>query len=367
MEKKQQVDYIIVGQGLAGTLLSHFLLLENQRVVVLDYPHEGRTSNIAAGLVNPVTGRRIAKSWRFEELSAFAKETYQSLEGQLGVQLWHDRRIVRALHNTFEENEWMRRSGYPEFQSYMNDEPEMAEFAGKVKEPHAWGELTGCAQVALPLLVESWRKLLEREGLFFTENIDYQKLRFENGQVVYNNWSAQKLIFCVGAKAVENPFFNHLPFLATKGELLIVRIPGLQAGRILKHKLFLVPLGEDLYWAGSTSRFEFEGPNPTSLGRETLLAELEKTLAVPFEVVSHLAGIRPTVADLRPFLGLHPQYPALAIFNGLGTKGALLGPFFAKQMTNFLLRKGELEAEVDIKRFEQTVRSGHFFTKDKTG
>ena len=89
-------------------------------------------------------------------------------------------------------------------------------------------------------------------------------------------------------------------------------------------------------------------------------------LAVPFEVVEHLAGIRPTVSDLRPFLGLHPAHPTLAIFNGLGTKGALLGPFFAKQMADFLMGKRQLEPEVDITRFELAGRSGHFFSKEKS-
>ncbi len=365
MEKKQQVDFIIVGQGLAGTLLSYFLLLENQRVVVLDYSHEGRTSNIAAGLVNPITGRRLAKSWRFEELAAFAKQTYQSLEGQLGVQLWHDRRIVRALHNTFEENEWMRRSGYPEFQAFMSDGPEMTEFEGKIHEPFGWGELRNCAQVAMTVLVERWRGHLLREGHFFMENIDYQRIEFVENQVHYGGWAARKLIFCEGAKALENPFFNHLPFLATKGELLLVKIPGCQFGRILKQHIFLVPQGGEVYWVGSTSRYEFEGPSPSEASYNWLISELDKTLTVPYQVIKHLAGIRPTVADIRPFLGLNEAHPELGIFNGLGTKGALLGPFFAKQMADFLLGKGELEPDVDIKRFMGLMKSGHFFTKEK--
>lgn len=363
LDKKQHVDYIIVGQGLAGTLLSYFLLLENQRIVVLDYPHEGRTSKIASGLVNPVTGRRIAKSWRFEELAAFAKQTYQSMETMLGVEIWHERTIVRALHSVFEENEWMRRSGYPEFQDFMDDISDIADFEGKIRPPHAWGELKGCAQVALPMLVETWQQHLVERGVFFTENFDYQRIVEGEDEVSYGQWSAKKLIFCEGAKAIENPFFNHLPFLLSKGELLIVRIPGLEPRQIIKHKLFLVPLGDELFWAGSTSRLEFEGPNPSEEGRKSLLNDLKNTLALPFEVVGHLAGIRPTVSDLRPFLGLHPDRSSLGIFNGLGTKGALLGPFFAKQMASFLVGKDQLEQAVDIKRFELGSISGHFFTK----
>ncbi|MEL7021711.1 MAG: hypothetical protein AAGK47_08885, partial [Bacteroidota bacterium] len=60
---------------------------------------------------------------------------------------------------------------------------------------------------------------------------------------------------------------------------------------------------------------------------------------------------RPTVKDRRPFLGKHPDFSRLAIFNGLGTKGASLGPYFAQQMTNHLLQQTALEPDVDITRF----------------
>ncbi len=363
LENHPQLDFIIVGQGLAGTLLSHFLLLENQRVAVIDYPHEGRTSKIAAGVVNPVTGRRIAKSWRYEELAVFAKQTYQSLEAMLGIPLWHDRTIARALHNNFEVNEWMRRSAFPEFEKYLHDEPDMAEFQGKIHAPHAWGELRGSAQVAMPILVEKWQERLKAQGAFHEEDFDYQQVVFNDNAVFYKGLLAQKIVFCEGAKAVENPYFKHLPFLPTKGELMLIRLDGLQFERILKHNIFLVPLGDCLYWAGATSRYEFDGPQPSEFGREWLLDELDKTLAVPYKVVSHLAGIRPTVSDVRPFLGLHSKHPQLGIFNGLGTKGALMGPFFAKQMADFLLGKTPLEDEVDIKRFEKDNQQGHSFSK----
>ncbi len=363
MSRPTEFDFIIVGQGLAGTLLSHFLLLENQRVAVIDYPHEGRTSNIAAGLINPVTGRRIAKSWRFEEQCSFAKQTYRDFELLLGAKLWTERPIARALHSNFEVNEWLRRSSFPEFEDYLFDEPDMTHFEGKLQAPHAWGELRGVAQVALPILIEKWQEYLSAKGIFFLDDVDYQQIELMDSDVRYKDFTARNLVFCEGAKAVSNPFFSHLPFLPTKGELMLIRIPGLEFERILKHNIFIIPLGEGLYWAGATSRYEFDGPSPSEYGRDFLVEELEKTLALPFEIIQHLAGIRPTVADVRPFLGRHPDYPSLSIFNGLGTKGALMGPFFARQMASYLLGKGQLDEEVDIIRVGNAARKGHDFKK----
>jgi glycine/D-amino acid oxidase-like deaminating enzyme len=363
LEQKQEVDFIIVGQGLAGTLLSYFLMLENQRVVVLDYPHAGRTTSIAAGLINPVTGRRIAKSWRFEALAAFAKQTYQRLEEQLNIPLWLEWSIVRALHNNFEVNEWLRRSAFPEFSNYLQDGPDPQNFDERLRQPFGWGELRGCAQVALPALVEKWRVRLQQQNTYFIEDFDYDQLTTVGEKVVYKAWSARKIVFCEGARAVANPFFKDLPFLPTKGELMLVKIPGPAFGKIVKHNIFLIPLGGDLYWAGATSRYEYEGASPSAYGKQWLTDELGKSLKVPFEVVSHEAGIRPTVSDVRPFLGVHHDHPSVGIFNGLGTKGALLAPFFAKQLTDFLLGNGKLDEEVDIVRFERKELKGHFFTK----
>ncbi len=371
LSQQKKYDYIIVGQGLAGTLLAHFLLVENKKILVVDQALPGATSTIAAGIVNPVTGRRIAKSWRFEALYDFAKKTYRDLEDLLGIRLWTDRNIVRALHNTFEENEWDRRGAYPEYEAFFEEKAELGNFEGKIKPAHAWGELRHCAQVSLPDLVKNYREKLIESGNFLEEVFEYQFIDFQQDGVVYKNFKAEKIIFCEGARATENPFFSYLPFVPTKGELLLVKIPGANFEKILKHHLFLVPLpgtyidnisttenekAADIYWAGSTSRFEFDDPFPSEDHKSELLEKLENTLNFPFEILAHQAGIRPTVSDVRPFLGLHPEHGQLAIFNGLGTKGSSLGPFFAHQMAHFLLHKSHLDDEVNIRRFSKRGR-----------
>ncbi len=357
----EELDYLIVGQGLAGTLLSFFLLNKNQRVKVIDFPHPGASSKIAAGVVNPVTGRRIAKSWRFEELLPAARQTYLELESLLAIEIWQERNILRALHNNFEENEWDRRGAFPEYEPYFEPKAGASSFQGKIRQPFAWGELRQSAQAAMPELVFAYRRWLEKQGLILEENFDYQQVKPEKERVNYRHFSAKKIVFCEGARALDNPFFNYLPFVPTKGELLIVHIPGADFDKMLKHKIFIVPIKSDpenpgipegeLFWVGSTSRWEYDGPEPTEERRKWLVKQLDAVLEIPYEIIRQFAGIRPTVQDIRPFLGTHPQHPTLAIFNGLGTKGASLGPFFARQMTGFLLDAAKLDEEVNISRF----------------
>ena len=76
-------DFIIVGQGIAGSLIAHFLLQHNKKILVIDKFNPNSASNIAAGVVNPITGRRMVKSWLIDDVLPFAKSTYRLLENQL--------------------------------------------------------------------------------------------------------------------------------------------------------------------------------------------------------------------------------------------------------------------------------------------
>ena len=58
-----EVDFMIVGQGLAGSLLASELLDAGKTIQIFDADHEGAASAIAAGIINPITGRRLVKSW----------------------------------------------------------------------------------------------------------------------------------------------------------------------------------------------------------------------------------------------------------------------------------------------------------------
>lgn len=349
-----KIDYLIVGQGLAGSLLSWFLLSENQESRVIDSPNPHAASQVAAGIMNPVTGRRFVKSWRIEELLPFAKSTYQALENYLDIKFLYHRNILRTIFSQKEENDWLLRTGEPAYQKYFLKDIEVGKFEGKIEAAHSFCELQKSAQVDVPFLVKSFRQHLLSKDLIYPEHFDYQSLKVEDTYISYKNIQAKKIIFCEGAFGNQNPWFSYLPFNESKGEVLIVKIPEVNFERMLKHKLFVVPLKDNHYWIGSFYKWDFENETPTLEGRTELESKLQQILKVPYEIIGHKAAIRPTVKDRRPFLGLHPNFQTIGIFNGLGTKGASLGPFFAKEMANFLLNKSTLDPEVDIGRFEKS-------------
>ena len=90
---------------------------------------------------------------------------------------------------------------------------------------------------------------------------------------------------------------------------------------------------------------------PTSKATDEIKSKLEKILKYPYEIIGQKAGIRPTTQDRRPLIGKHPEIGNAYIFNGLGTKGVSIAPYFSVMFTNWLLGEGTLSSEVDIKRF----------------
>lgn len=333
-------------------MLDYFLRRRGHSVGVLDDAYPRAASQVAAGLINPVTGRRYVKSWRVDELLPVARETYQSLERELNVSIYRDLSILRSLFNHREENDWLARSGEPGYEPYVLDRVELGDYAQYTEPAFAYGEVRRAAQVDLAGLTLAYRERLSAEKRLLETVFDYDRLELAGSGVRYGNWRARAILFCEGARAKDNPFFNYLPFRGAKGEVLVIHIPEVFFEKALKHRVFIIPMGEGLYWVGATYDWQYSNDLPTERGRRFLEERLQDILKVPFTVVEHRAAVRPTVKDRRPFLGRHPHYHQLVLFNGLGTKGTSLAPFWARHLSEHLLDDRELDPAVDIRRFE---------------
>ena len=92
MNKK--TDYIIVGQGLAGSILALTLLKKGKSVVVIDNATQNTASKIAAGLYNPVVFKRLVKSWLADDLLPYMDEFYPEMEKLLGAEFYFSKRFT---------------------------------------------------------------------------------------------------------------------------------------------------------------------------------------------------------------------------------------------------------------------------------
>lgn len=350
--------FLIIGQGLAGTLTGYRLERAGHDVHYVDAPEQTAASAVAAGIVNPITGRRFVKSWRIDELIPEAKAVYTELESLLGVRLWHEMPLIRTLYNRGDRNDWEVRSGDPGYQEYMDDQPDPGRVPELTEPVFAYAGVRHAARVDVSTLVSAFREKIVGEGRLIGEEFDYGQVKNllgasagakdVNGAMFA---TYDYIICCEGWRARHNPWFAHLPHGGNKGEVLIVKTEAPLLKSMFKHRVFLVPLADDTYWIGATSENRFDDDAPTANNGEYLEDRLAEVLKVPYEIVGHRAAVRPTVRDRRMFIGVHPEEPRLTILNGLGTKGASLAPLGSRWLVEHLLEGEVIPEEVDIRRW----------------
>lgn len=354
------MKFLIIGQGLAGTLAGYRLEKAGYEVHYVDAPGQTAASEVAAGIVNPITGRRFVKSWRIDELLPVARELYAALEAELGVRLWYDQPLVRTLYNRGDRNDWEVRSADAGYVEYMDDEPDTGRIPALTEPVFAYAGVRHAARVDVAALVTAYRKKLVAEGRFRAEIFAYDQLPAllgadagaadglrSNDATTYDH-----VICCEGWRAAQNPWFAYLPHSGNKGEVLIIKTTAPVLDRMFKHRVFLVPLADDTYWIGATSENRFTDDSPTPGNASYLADRLAEVLTgTDYEIIGHRAAVRPTVKDRRMLLGEHPEVKGLWIFNGLGTKGASLAPLGSHWLTDRLLAEKDIPEEVDIRRF----------------
>jgi len=345
-----KTDFILVGQGLAGTLLAHELIKSGQSVQVIDSPDYQKASAVAAGLINPVVFRRLTKSWLIDDLFPQLEKTYAELEEFLGRKIYYPAKI-RKVFGLGEADFWQKKVVENELYSYLRVDPDDSPYSGlKLEQGSGWVEKAG--RVDLQSLLNGFRKYLIQKECLYELNFDYSRLVIHPDSVVYRELEASKIIFCEGHRASENPFFQQIHFKHTKGEVFRLQTSDYNADFILNKALFLMPVGSGEYRMGATYDWNNLDEIPTPEAKDELCRKLEQVFTGIYEITEHVAGIRPTTHDRRPVLGLHPEFPQIGIFNGLGSKGCMLGPYFAKQFADMLIDKSSLiHPEVRLSRY----------------
>jgi glycine oxidase len=346
-------DYIIVGQGIAGSLLGWFLIKQNKSVIVIDDAKPNTSSRVAAGIIHPVTGRRIVKTWMADRLVPFAEEFYREIENYFQVKIFHPMHVVELISSIKEFNDWTARSDEQELGTYIDplfdgsnyDEYLQPFFKKILVKKSSWIDTT--------VLLDQCKNYFSEKGSYLNEKFHFENLLLSETGVAYKDIAASKIIFCDGVEALNNPYWKHLPFIPSKGEMITVKAE-MKLEHIVNRKIFILPIANNLYKVGSTYSWKFDNDTPTPEAKEALIAQLKSVIKIPFEIVDQSAGIRPTVKDRRPMLGLHKQFHQVGIFNGLGTKGCLLAPFFADHLAGFLTGKNNLIKEIDVSLLSDT-------------
>ncbi len=345
---KKKVDYIIVGQGIAGTVLAAEMLRRNKSVKVVDKFNNNSSSRIALGIYNPLVLKWFTKSWKAEILLRNLYSFYKYFEEKFSVKIIHKKNIYKYLESNYIINTWLEKQSSPNRRKYMSGK---FKYIDSVEQP--FGVVFNSGWVDTKLMLNTFRRFLKEKNLIEEKFFSPDRLIIKNDFIEYNNYEARAIIFCEGSAVKKNPFFNDLNFKMTKGEVIYFRSSDLCVKNIVHSGVITLPIENNTYYSGATFDWNTEYLIPTEDAKNKILKKIHKVKQFKHELIDQKVAVRPSVIDRRPIIGSHQQYKNLYIMNGLGSRGVLLSPYLANQLCSNIIEKSVIDKEISINRFNK--------------
>ncbi|MFP4845355.1 NAD(P)/FAD-dependent oxidoreductase [Winogradskyella sp. PE311] len=345
----KQIDYIIVGCGLASISFCELLRANHKSFIVFDDKSQ-KSSLVAAGLYNPVILKRFSEVWKAKEQLKLALPVYNKIEVDLNIKIDYKLRILRRFTSIEEENKWFSASDKPSLDPFLSTK--LIKNTNKaIDAEYGFGEVLHAGRVDTEKLIVEYKKFLKQEGYLHELRFNYEEVQILDNSYLYKTYIVSNIIFAEGFGVKQNPYFKDIPLTGSKGEILTIKAPNLKIDYAIKSSVFVIPLGDDLYNIGSTYDNADKSNVPTKEAKEKLIDKVKTFIKCDFEIVDQRAGVRPTVKDRRPLVGAHDKYKNLYVLNGLGTRGVMIAPYVANQLFQHIENQTELDKEIDINRF----------------
>ena len=343
------LDYVVVGLGLAGISFCEQLEKQGKTYIVIADDSQ-IASKVAGGLYNPVILKRFTIAWNAKEQLEKALPFYTSLEKKLNITLDYKLPVLRRFASIEEQNLWFEASDKESLKPFLSQEI-VPNKNLNIDAPFGYGRVMNTGRIDTEVLISSYTEYLLAKNNLLQETFDHEALKISEDGIRYNSITAQQIVFAEGFGLKKNPYFNYLPLTSTKGEYVDVKAPNLKESCAIKSSIFIIPWKEDIYRVGATYKWKDITNLPTEESKEELLKKLDAFIKCDYEVVNHVAGIRPTVTDRRPLVGRHPEHANLYVLNGFGSRGVIIAPFASEQLLNYIEKDEALHKEMNISRF----------------
>ncbi|TDE11407.1 FAD-binding oxidoreductase [Dyadobacter psychrotolerans] len=344
-------DYLIVGHGIGGASIAWHLQKAGKTFKIAGDSTAPSSSLVAAGIFNPLTGKKLVKTWLADDLFPFATSFYSELESKLEAKFLYKTSVYRPYRSIEEQNTYLAQSAEPAIANYIGKSEDQDVVAEYVHMAHGGLEVVRAGWVDLPVLLKKSREYFSGSGQYIETKFNSEELKHSEAGVEWNGKKFGKVILCQGFEAVNNQYFNWLPFTPVKGQILEISSEHILKKHIINQGIFVLPTSDKTCKVGATYSWDPLDWETTKVAGDELEEKLKNLLKVPFRITAQAAGIRPSVRDRRPLIGVHPTLSNVCIFNGLGTKGVTLAPFFADQFVQHLENGKELNPLVNIQRY----------------
>ncbi len=348
------VDYIIVGQGVAGSCMA-LKLLENKKSFIVIDDNAHKASAIAAGIYNPVVLKRFAIVWNAKQQIKKLKNVFSTFEQLLDKKYIFEFPVFRIFNDENEKKTWNKKADREDLKDFLSKDFSQLDQFSNIQQPLGTGEVQHTGRIDLTNLLPDFKTYLLKNDLALDESFDYDALQIEDEFVIYKDINATKIIFAEGYHIKQNPWFNQLPIIGVKGEVLRIKTEAQLPEAVVKAKEFLMPLGQNEYFVGATYDRDHVNYETTEAAKENLVNGLKQFLQDEIEVIDQKASIRPTVVDRRPIIGAHPTHQNLICLNGMGTRGTMLAPVMVDELYDFLENGIAITEEASISRFNNLL------------
>jgi glycine/D-amino acid oxidase-like deaminating enzyme len=367
---------VVVGAGLAGTILGRTLERRGVSLQIWDKSLQGSASQVAAGIWCPINFHRLIPGWRAEEAVPKMLRFFAEEEQVLGRKFLHFIPYWKPLLAEEQVGHWRSKMElYPTWLDLREDDPEV--FSLKQVCQHWDVKAWGVVKVSGWLDVEGYVQACHQDwtlrgclhsGLYPAPNLKAEEIEKASGALQENSME-----HCIPMVVDARGFFawkelqddcrgqvitgGNLPqrsvvsLRPAQGELVEFELEGWPGHVMLKKELFIQPLGRNRFRAGATFEWSRLSPVPTEEGTARLNDQLQKMLGPWWSKVCNLqykAGIRPSAHDRRPYVGRDPALANHFVFNGFGAKGVLLAPMMAEELADFMLTNRPLHPEAAV-------------------
>ncbi len=345
---KNEVDNLIVGGGIAGIWLAFQFLRMRKSFAMIDKPGISISSSVAAGIFNPILPGRQKKSYNADLIYPQLGKKYQEMETLIDEKVLFTPKICYILDDQKSLNDWSVLAASPDFRDYVSIRDN--KLSNAIQSEFGYLEINHSGRVDILTMVNAFKRLISAPNCFIEAEFDEEQLEFTSEGIVYSDISAQQVIFCQGAGMNHNRLTQHLPLKPAKGEVLLIKISDPIADIIPQNGVFMLPLEDGIYKVGSNFEWDDLSYLPTEKAKDEILRKFRKWYKGDFEIIGHEAGLRPSSEDRRPIIGKIPAMEHAYIFNGLGSKGVALAPYYSDILSKHIYNEGTIEKEVDVKR-----------------
>lgn len=344
-----RVDYVIVGQGVAGSCFALKLINENKSFIIID-ENKNKASSVAVGIYNPVVLKRFSLIWNAQKQLDLMFQYFSEFGKLLTQNYIHEYPTRRIIKDENEIHAWNKKANQPEIKDFLDEK--IHSFSHPDFEvPLGFGEVKQTGRIDLGNCLNDFRNYLIQNELYRSETFIHSELNLTESGISYQDISAKKIVFSDGFGVTENPYFSYLPVIGVKGEVLKIKTENEIPRAIWKAHNFLMPIDENISVTASTYDRDDLTPIPTEKGKDEMILHLQSFYKGNFEIVEQTAGIRPTIIDRRPVVGAHPIHHNVLILNGMGTRGTLLAPAMTEELFDFSEHQKPVDKEADVSRF----------------